>query len=70
MLMLQVFKSILKMPKNEEVEVVVQEPIPGDWKMRNQSHKHENVAAGTAEWKIKVPAEGKITLTYEVLIRY
>ena len=38
--------------------------------MKNQSHKHEKVASGTAEWKIKVPAEGKTTLTYEVLIRY
>ena len=35
------------------------EPIPGDWKMQNESHPHQKVAAGTAEWKIKVPAEGK-----------
>ncbi len=64
------FQIDLKNAKNEEVEVVVQEPIPGDWKMKNQSHKHEKVASGTAEWKIKVPAESKTTLTYEVLIRY
>lgn len=64
------FQIDLKNAKSEEVEVVVQEPIPGDWKMKKQSHAHEKVAAGTAEWKIKVPAEGKTTLTYEVLIRY
>ena len=64
------FQIDLKNAKNEEVEVVVQEPIPGDWKMKKQSHAHEKVAAGTAEWKVKVPAEGKTTLTYEVLIRY
>lgn len=64
------FQIDLKNAKNEEVEVVVREPIPGDWKMKNQSHKHEKVAAGTAEWKVKVPAEGKTTLTYKVLVRY
>ena len=64
------FQIDLKNAKSEEVEVVVQEPIPGDWKMKKQSHAHEKVASGTAEWKIKVPAEGKTTLTYEVLIRY
>lgn len=64
------FEIELKNAKHEEIEVVVQEPIPGDWKMKRQSHAHEKVAAGTAEWKIKVPPEGKTTLTYEVLVRY
>ncbi len=64
------FEIELKNAKNEEVEVVVHEPIPGDWKMKKQSHTHEKVASGTAEWKIKVPAESKTILTYEVLIRY
>ncbi len=64
------FEIELKNAKNEEVEVAVHEPIPGDWKMKKQSHTHEKVASGTAEWKIKVPAESKTILTYEVLIRY
>lgn len=64
------FQIDLKNAKNKEVEVVVREPIPGDWKMKKQSHKHKKAASGTAEWKIKVPAEGKTTLTYEVLVRY
>ncbi|MFK7816862.1 MAG: DUF4139 domain-containing protein [Gammaproteobacteria bacterium] len=64
------FQIDLKNAKNEEVEVVVQEPIPGDWKMKHESHQHEKVTSGTAEWKVKVPAEGQTTLTYEVLIRY
>ena len=64
------FEIILKNAKEEEVEVVVREPIPGDWKMQKESHQHEKVASGTAEWKIKVPAEGKATLIYDVLVRY
>ena len=64
------FEVVLKNAKDEEVEVVVHEPIPGDWKMQDESHPHEKIAAGTAEWKIKVPAEGKAKLSYDVLVRY
>ncbi|QMU60632.1 MAG: DUF4139 domain-containing protein [Gammaproteobacteria bacterium] len=64
------FEITLKNAKNEGVEVVVHEPIPGDWKMKEESHSHKKVAAGTAEWKIKVPAEGKTILSYDVLVRY
>jgi hypothetical protein len=64
------FEIVLKNAKSEEVEVVVHEPIPGDWKMKDESHTHAKVAAGTAEWKIKVPAEGKTKLSYDVLVRY
>ena len=64
------FEILLKNAKDEEVEVIVHEPIPGDWKMQRESHDHEKVAAGTAEWKITVPAEGKAKLSYDVLVRY
>jgi len=60
----------LKNAKSESVTVVVREPIPGDWKMKQETQPHEKVAAGTAEWKINVPAEGSTTLKYRVLIRY
>jgi len=64
------FEIVLKNAKDEEVEVIVREPIPGDWKMQHETHTHEKVAAGTAEWKIKVPAEGKTKLSYDVLVRF
>jgi hypothetical protein len=60
----------LKNAKSEPVTVVVREPIPGDWKMLEHSHKFKKVAAGTAEWHIEVPAEGSTTLEYNVLVRY
>jgi hypothetical protein len=64
------FEIVLKNAKNEEAEVIVREPIPGDWKMQDESHPHEKVAAGAAEWKLKVPAEGKTILSYDVLVRF
>ncbi len=60
----------LKNAKSEAVTVVVREPIPGDWKMLEQSHPFKKVAAGTAEWHIEVPAESSTKLNYTVLVRY
>lgn len=60
----------LKNAKSEAVEVVVREPIPGDWKMLEETQEHSKVAAGTAEWKIKIPAEGSTVFKYRVLVRY
>jgi hypothetical protein len=64
------YEIVLKNAKKEAVTVVVREPVPGDWQMLEQSQPHTKVAAGTAEWKIKVPAEGNAALKYRVLIRY
>jgi hypothetical protein len=64
------YEIVLKNAKKEPVTVIVREPVPGDWTMLEQSHKHTKAASGTAEWKINVPAEGSATLKYRVLVRY
>jgi hypothetical protein len=64
------YEIVLKNAKKEAQTVVVREPVPGDWSMLDQSHRHTKAAAGTAEWKIDVPAEGSTTLKYRVLVRY
>ncbi|MDB5887807.1 MAG: hypothetical protein JWM03_679 [Rhodocyclales bacterium] len=64
------YEIVLHNAKNEAVTVTVREPVPGDWTMLEQSHKHEKVAAGTAQWHIDVPANGSTTLKYRVLTRY
>jgi len=64
------YEVVIRNAKKEPVNVVVREPVPGDWQMLEQTHKHAKVAAGTAEWKIDVPAGGKTTLQYRVLVRY
>jgi len=70
----QVFESayeiVLKNAKSEPVTVTVREPMPGDWTMVSESQPHEKAAAGTAQWKVKVPANGQTTLTYRVRVRY
>ena len=64
------YEIVLRNAKKEAATVVVREPVPGDWSMLEQSQPHAKVAAGTAEWKVKVPAEGSTTLRYRVLVRY
>jgi hypothetical protein len=64
------FQIELKNAKSGAVTVTVREPIPADWKMFKESHPHKKVTAGTAEWKIKVPADGSTILNYRVLVEY
>ena len=60
----------LKNAKDEEVMVTVVEPVPGDWQILSDSHKHSKASADTALWKIAVPAKGETTLTYRVEVKY
>jgi len=64
------YEVVLKNAKQEAVTVTVREPMPGDWTMVSASQPHTKAASGTAEWQVKVPAEGKTTLTYRVRVRY
>ena len=64
------YEITLRNAKSEAVMVVVREPVPGDWKMLEESARHAKVAAGTAEWRVAVPAEGSTTLRYRVLARF
>ena len=60
----------VKNAKKEPVTVTVREFVPGDWKMLEESVKHEKVDASTAEWQLNVPAEGSAKLTYKVRITF
>ncbi len=64
------YEIVLKNAKSEAVTVIVREPMPGDWTMVSESQPHTKAASGTAEWQVKVPAEGKTTLSYRVRVRY
>jgi hypothetical protein len=64
------YELVLRNAKSESVTVTVREPIAGDWQMLQTSHPHAKTAAGTAEWRIAVPAGGASTLRYRVLVRH
>jgi hypothetical protein len=60
------YRIVLKNAKKEAVDVMVREPVPGDWTMVSESQPHTKAASGIAEWKVRVPADGEATLTYRV----
>jgi hypothetical protein len=64
------YEIVLKNAKSEPVTVTVQEPVPGDWKILEESHSHTKAAAGTVRWRVEVPMEGSAVLRYRVLVRY
>ena len=64
------YQIVLKNAKSESVTVVVREPVPGDWTMISESQPHTKATSGIAEWKVTVPADGKIALTYRVRVKY
>lgn len=64
------YEIVLKNAKPEAVMVTVREPMPGDWTMVSESQPHTKAASGTAEWQVKVPAEGRATLSYRVRVMY
>ncbi|MDH3999416.1 MAG: DUF4139 domain-containing protein [Desulfuromonadales bacterium] len=64
------FEIVLKNAKEEAVTVVVAEPVPGDWKVVDESHPHQKAASDTALWEIEVPAKGETTLSYRVEVNY
>jgi len=62
------FSIELKNAKAKAVSVLVREPIPGDWKILDESHQHKKLTSGLAEWRVEIPAENSVRLTYRVLI--
>jgi len=56
--------------KKEAVEVIVREPIPGDWEMLRESQPHSKVSSNIAEWRVQVPAENSKTLSFTTRVKY
>lgn len=64
------YEVVIRNAKPQSVTVKVREPMPGEWTIVSESHKHTKEAAGTAAWLVDVPAEGSATLTYRVRVRF
>nr|WP_225907135.1 DUF4139 domain-containing protein [Methyloradius palustris] len=64
------YEIVLKNAKKETVTVTVQEPIPADWKIIQESLPSKKITSNTNIWKVDVPAEGKAVLTYRVQVKY
>ncbi len=64
------YRIDLRNAKDEAVTVRVEEPLPGDWEMIQESQKHTRESARVAAWKVDVPAAGSAMLEYSVRVRW
>lgn len=56
--------------KDGPINVVVNEPIGGDWEMLSSSFEAKKTAAFAAQFNVPVAKDGEATLTYRVRVRY
>lgn len=63
------YELVINNGKSQAVTVKVIEPMPGDWEIIKESHKGSKLNAHQNSWLVKVPAEGKATLTYRTLVK-
>jgi hypothetical protein len=64
------FRIEIRNAKDEAVTVRVQEPLPGDWEMVQETHPHTKESARIAAWNIQVPKGGTTTLEYTARVRW
>ncbi|MDK9704522.1 MAG: DUF4139 domain-containing protein [Sulfuritalea sp.] len=64
------YRIDLRNAKDEAVTVRVQEPLPGDWEMLQESQKHTKESSRVASWNVAVPAGGAAVLEYGIRVRW
>ncbi|HEX8986834.1 MAG TPA: DUF4139 domain-containing protein [Rhodocyclaceae bacterium] len=64
------YRIELRNAKDEPVTVRVQEPMPGDWEIVQESQKSTRESARVAAWNVTVPADGAAVLEYTVRVRW
>ena len=56
--------------KDGPINVIVNEPIGGDWEMLSSSFEAKKTAAFAAQFNVPIAKNGEATLTYRVRVRY
>lgn len=56
----------LQNAEDQDVEVTVEENLPGDWEILSESLPHNKVNATTVSWKVNVGAKGSSVLQYRL----
>lgn len=64
------YRIELRNAKDEAVVVRVQEPLPGDWEMLQESLPHTKESARVASWNVAIPAAGTAVLEYSVRVKW
>jgi len=60
----------LRNQKNEDVRVLVEEPIPGDWQMISNTHSYDKIQANLIRFIVPVAKGQEAKVRYKVRVRY
>jgi hypothetical protein len=64
------FEVSLRNHKNEDIKVLVEEPIPGDWEMLSNSHPYEKVSARLIRFDVPVGKDKEVKVKYRIRFKY
>jgi hypothetical protein len=64
------FEVNLRNHKKEDIKVLVEEMIPGDWEMLSQSHSFEKLQANRIRFEVPVAQNKEAKVKYRVRYRY
>jgi hypothetical protein len=64
------FEVSLRNHKKEDVNVLVEEPIPGDWEMLSKTHPYEKLSAHLIRFNVPVAKDKEEKVKYRIRFRY
>jgi len=64
------FEVTLRNHKKEDIEVLVEEPIPGDWEMLSNTHPYEKLQAHLIRFEVPVAKDKEVKVKYRIRFRY
>jgi len=64
------FEVSLRNHKKEDIRVLVEEPIPGDWEMLSNTHSFEKISAHLIRFNVSVSKDKEIKVKYRIRFRY
>jgi len=64
------FEVSLRNHKDEEINVLVEEPIPGDWEMLSNTHPYEKIQAHLLRFQVPVAKDKEVKVKYRIRFKY
>jgi len=64
------FDVSLRNHKKEEIKVLVEEPIPGDWEMLSSTHSYQKVSAHLVRFEVPVAKDKEVKVKYRIRFKY
>ena len=64
------FEVSLRNHKHEDIKVLIEEPIPGDWEMLSRTHSYEKLSAHLIRFEVPVAKDKEEKVKYRIRFRY